>query len=98
MVKIYKGGSTGLVQQKSKTYPAKQKPSEYIYPFIKEQIKGKYNIDLVLMAEKSQKLSIRQGLSIEIVDMLIILIITVKSNTRVDSPMYNTQTVEGVRV
>jgi len=50
MVKIYKGGSTGLVQQRSKTYPAKQKPSEYIYPFIKEQIKGKYNIDLVLMA------------------------------------------------
>ena len=27
-----------------------KKPSEYIYPFIKEQIKKKYNIDLVMLA------------------------------------------------
>ena len=27
-----------------------QKPSEYIYPFIKEQIKKKYNVDLVMSA------------------------------------------------
>ena len=50
MEKILRGGSTGLEQQKSKSYPRKQKPSEYIYPFIKEQIKKKYNVDLVMMA------------------------------------------------
>jgi len=50
MVKIFQGGSTGLKQQRFKSYPPKQKPSEYIYPFIKEQIKKKYNVDLVLMA------------------------------------------------
>ena len=50
MVKIYQGGSTGLEQQKAKRYPQKIKPSEYKYPFIKEQIKNNYDIDLVLMA------------------------------------------------
>ena len=49
-IKIFQGGSTGLVQQKLKSYPPKRKPSEYIYPSIKDQIKNKYDIDLVLIA------------------------------------------------
>ena len=49
-IKIFQGGSTGLVQQKLKSYPPKTKPSEYVYPSIKEQIKKKYDIDLVLIA------------------------------------------------
>ena len=49
-IKIFQGGSTGLVQQKSKTYPPKRKPTEYVYPSIKKQIKDKYDIDLVLIA------------------------------------------------
>jgi len=47
---IFQGGSTGLVQQKIKSYPPKRKPSEYVYPDIKNQIKKKYDIDLVLIA------------------------------------------------
>ena len=47
---VFQGGSTGLVQQKSKSYPPKRKPTEYIYPSIKKQIKDKYDIDLVLIA------------------------------------------------
>ena len=49
-IRIFQGGSTGLVQQKSKTYPPKRKPTEYVYPSIKKQIKDKYDIDLVLIA------------------------------------------------
>jgi len=49
-IKIFQGGSTGLVQQKSKSYPPKRKSTEYVYPSIKKQIKDKYDIDLVLIA------------------------------------------------
>jgi len=49
-IKIFQGGSTGLVQQKIRSYPPKRKPSEYVYPDIKNQIKKKYDIDLVLIA------------------------------------------------
>jgi len=49
-IKIFQGGSTGLVQQKSKSYPPKRKPAEYVYTSIKKQIKDKYDIDLVLIA------------------------------------------------
>jgi len=49
-IRIFQGGSTGLVQQKSKSYPPKKKPTEYVYPSIKKQIKDKYDIDLVLIA------------------------------------------------
>ena len=50
MIKIYQGGSTGLEQQKAKRFPNKRKKSEYKLPYLKETIKGLYNIDLVLMA------------------------------------------------
>ena len=49
-IKIFQGGSTGLVQQKTKSYPTKKKPTEYVYLSIKKQIKDKYDIDLVLIA------------------------------------------------
>ena len=49
-IRIFQGGSTGLVQQKTKSYPPKRKPTEYVYPSIKKQIKDKYDIDLVLIA------------------------------------------------
>ena len=49
-IKIFQGGSTGLVQQKSKSYPPKRKSTEYVYPSIKKRIKSKYDIDLVLIA------------------------------------------------
>jgi DNA mismatch repair ATPase MutS len=49
-IRIFQGGSTGLVQQKSKSYPPKRKPTEYVYLSIKKQIKDKYDIDLVLIA------------------------------------------------
>ena len=49
MNKPYQGGSTGLEQQKAKRYPPKRKPSEYKYPFIKDEIKKSYDIELVVM-------------------------------------------------
>ena len=49
-IRIFQGGSTGLVQQKTKSYPPKRKPTEYVYLSIKKQIKDKYDIDLVLIA------------------------------------------------
>tara|TARA_X000000368_G_C22395507_1_gene435148 strand:- start:66 stop:467 length:402 start_codon:yes stop_codon:yes gene_type:complete len=50
MIKIYQGGSTGLEQQKAKRYPQKRKPSEYKLPNLKDTIKGKHDVDVVLMA------------------------------------------------
>jgi len=49
-IRIFQGGSTGLVQQKTKSYPPKRKPTEYVYLSIKKQIKDKYDVDLVLIA------------------------------------------------
>ena len=46
----YPSGSTGLVQQKLKKYPKRKKPTEYKLPFLKDLIKGKHDIDVVLMA------------------------------------------------
>ena len=50
-VKIFQGGSTGLVQQKLKSYPPKSEnpKEEHIYISIKDDIKKHYDIDMVCM-------------------------------------------------
>ena len=50
MVNFVQGGSTGLEQQKAKRYSPKKKPSEYKLPYLKDIVKGKHNVDVVLMA------------------------------------------------
>ena len=47
---IVPGGSTGLVQQGMKPYPPESKSTEPILPWIKDNIKKEFNIDVVLMA------------------------------------------------
>ena len=49
-MKFVQGGSTGLVQQKVKSYPQKRKPTEYYYIDVKDTIKSKSDIELVLIA------------------------------------------------
>ena len=51
-VKIFQGGSTGLVQQKLKSYPPKSEnpKEEHEYISIKDNIKKQYDIDIVCMA------------------------------------------------
>ena len=50
LIKIFQGGSTGLVQQKIKPQkPASSRYKEYVLPSIKDEIKKKYDIELVLI-------------------------------------------------
>ena len=44
-MKFVQGGSTGLVQQKVKSYPQKRKPTEYYYIDVKDSIKSKSDIE-----------------------------------------------------
>jgi hypothetical protein len=50
-IKIYQGGSTGLVQQDLKNHPENQvkKKEEHIFIAIKGTIKNNYGVDLVLL-------------------------------------------------
>tara|TARA_B100000029_G_C17029622_1_gene761699 strand:- start:132 stop:542 length:411 start_codon:yes stop_codon:yes gene_type:complete len=50
-MKIFQGGSTGLVQQKTKAYSLKIKPGEYKLPFLKDQMKKIHKVDVVLMMD-----------------------------------------------
>jgi len=43
------GGAPGLVQQRVKKYPPQKKKNDFIYPWIKDDIKSRAKIDLVFM-------------------------------------------------
>ena len=48
-IKIYQGGSTGLVQQKGIRSNKKKVKSSYIYKDIKDDLKNRHKLDIVFI-------------------------------------------------